>query len=251
MKVVISLLLVGVGIALHSPAQAQGFLERLGLGGSKSTGTPLTSLNRLSPDEMANGLRAALAKGVDRAVTRLGTNGGFQQDLAVKIPMPEELRRVEKTLRRLGQDQLADEFITTLNRAAEQAVPQAASVLSDSVQQMTLTDAEKILSGTNNAATEYFRRTSTTNLYGRFYPIVQQATAKTGLTGSYKKMMDKVPPGLGSFLGTDATDLDGYVTRRSLDGLFLKIAEEEKQIRENPLARTSDLLKKVFGSVKK
>ena len=251
MKSLFSLSLAGVCLLFLPAVQSQGFLERFGFGGAKTAAAPLASLTGLSQEEMINGLRAALAKGVEHAVGRLGTNNGFLQDLAVKIPMPEELHRVEKTLRRLGQDRLADEFIITLNRAAEQAVPQAASVLADSVKQMSLADAEKILTGTNNAATEYFRQSSSTNLYTRFYPIVQQATAKTGLTGVYKKMIDQVPPVFGSFLGTDATDLDGYVTRRSLDGLFLKIADEEKHIRENPLARTTDLLQKVFGAVKR
>ena len=251
MKTVIPCFFACVLLVVLPAVRAQSFLERFGFGGSKSPAAPLATLTGLSQDEMVGGLRAALAKGVEHAVGLLGTHDGFLLDLAVKIPMPEELQRVEKTLRRLGQDQLADEFITTLNRAAEEAVPQAANVLADSVKQMTLVDAQKILTGTNNAATEYFRRTSSTNLYTRFYPIVQTATAKTGLTGAYKQMIDKVPPVFGSFLGTDATDLDGYVTRRSLDGLFLKIADEEKHIRENPLARTTDLLQKVFGAVKR
>ena len=168
--------------------------------------------------------------------------------------MPKNLQTVEKTLRTLRQDKLADDFVTTMNRAAEQAVPEAAAVLGDSVKQMSITDARAILTGTNNAATQYFRRTSDTNLFTRFHPIVQKATEQTGVTRAYKQMMDKAGAAGGfasSLLGKDSTDLDSYVTRKALDGLFVKIAEEEKRIRENPVARTTDLLQKVFGAVGK
>jgi hypothetical protein len=250
MKSYLPLIWICLILGAPSGAQAQGFFERLGLSGKKSATNSSDPLGALSQDEIIKGLRAALVQGVEQAVSRLGTADGFLSDKAVKIPMPDELHRVEKTLRKLGQDKYADEFVTTLNRAAEQAVPQAAGVLADSVKQMTVSDAKNILSGTNNAATEYFRRTSSTNLYAKLLPIVQEATAKTGLTGTYKKMVDKVPPVFGSFLGADATDLDGYVTRRTLDGLFVKIADEEKRIRENPLARTSEVLQKVFGAIR-
>jgi hypothetical protein len=140
-----------------------------------------------------------------------------------------------------------------MNRAAEKAVPEAAAVLSDAVRQMTLADAKAILTSTNTAATDYFRRTSQTNLHARFLPIVKQATEKTGVTAAYKRMMEKTSLGgfSASFLSKDAFDIDDYVTRKSLDGLFLKIAEQEKAIRENPAARTTELLQKVFGTVKR
>ena len=107
-----------------------------------------------------------------------------------------------------------------------------------------------VLTSTNNAATAYFRRTSETNLYERFLPIVQKATEQTGVTSAYKKMVGQASFA-GSFLGQDAGNLDGYVTHKTLDGLFVKIADEEKRIRENPVARTTDLLQKVFGAVQK
>lgn len=168
--------------------------------------------------------------------------------------MPESLQKVDKTLRMLRQDKLADEFVTTMNRAAEQAVPEAAAVLGDSVKQMSINDAKSIIMGTNNAATQYFRRTSETNLHVRFFPIVKAATEKTGVTSAYKRMAEKAGGGFGGVaqsLGLQAPDLDDYVTRKTLDGLFLKIAEQEKMIRENPVARTTDLLQKVFGAVNK
>ncbi len=216
------------------------------------------ALTALSESQIASGLKEALGKGVEQAVAALGKPDGFLKDLNVKIPMPESLQKVEKTLRALRQDKLADEFVTTMNRAAEQAVPEAAAVLGESVKQMTIADAQSILTGTNAAATQYFRRTSETNLHARFLPIVKAATEKTGVTGVYKRMTDKVSGGLGglggfsglggNLLGIQSLDLDDYITRKAMDGLFLKIAEQEKLIRENPVARTTDLLQKVFGA---
>jgi len=184
----------------------------------------------------------------------LGQTNGFLNDVSVKIPMPDTLKKVERTLRSLRQEKLADDFVTTLNRAAEQAVPEAAGVLGDAVKQMTVADAKAILTSTNAAATAYFRRTSETNLHERFLPIVRKTTAEAGVTGAYKSMTEKASFGgfsAGSFLGQDAIDLDGYVTHKALDGLFVKIALEEQRIRDNPAARTTDLLQKVFGAVRK
>jgi len=163
------------------------------------------------------------------------------------------LKVVERGLRAVGQDKLADDFINTMNHAAEQAVPEASAVLGDSIKKMTLADAKTILTSTNNAATAYFRRTSETNLVERFRPIVQKATEQTGLTSAYKKLTEKANFGgfsASSLLGEDTMDLDGYVTRKTLDGLFVKIGQEEQRIRENPVARTTDLLQKVFGAVR-
>ena len=219
--------------------------------GNKSTNQPAgSSIAALSQEQVISALKEALGKGVEHAVSTLGTTNGFLSDLRVKIPVPEPLQKVERSLRLLGQDKLADDFIATMNHAAEQAVPQAASVLGNAVQQMTLADAKAILTSTNTAATEFFRRTSSTNLYARFYPIVAKATQAVGVTSAYKNMMDKA--GFASaFLGDKVGDLDAYVTQKSLDGLFLKIADEEKRIRENPVARTTDLLQKVFGAIQR
>jgi Protein of unknown function (DUF4197) len=204
----------------------------------------------LSNEEVVSGLKAALAKGVENAVASLGQEGGFLRDLNVKIPMPDSLKKVEQTLQTLRQDKLADDFVSTMNRAAEKAVPEAAAVLGDSIKQMTVTDARAILTGTNNAATQYFRRTTETNLYERLLPIVKKATSETGVTSAYKQMMEKTGFA-GSFLGNESADIDAYVTHKALDGLFVKIADEEKLIRESPVARTTDLLQKVFGAFPK
>jgi len=248
-------LLLTLSFALAvSPARGADWLDFF----KRTPSTNQPALGGLSETQIAGGLKEALGKGVEQAVGTLGKPDGFLKDLNVKIPMPENLQKVERTLRALRQDKLADEFITTMNRAAEQAVPEAAAVLGDSVKQMSIADAKSILTGTNNAATQYFRRTSETKLHARFLPIVKAATEKTGVTSAYKRMTDKASGGLGglgglgsSLLGVQAPDLDDYITRKALDGLFLKIAEQEKLIRENPVARTTDLLKKVFGSAVK
>ena len=233
-------------------------LERLGLTKPKSgtNQTAALSLNSLSQDQMIGGLKEALGKGVQNAVSRLGHDGGFLTNLNVKIPMPEKLRTVEKTLRTLKQDKLADDFVRSMNSAAEKAVPEAAAVFGDAVKQMSIADAKSILTGTNNAATQYFRRVTETNLFIRFHPVVTNATQQVGVTAFYKRMTAQVGSGssLGGLFGakglikTDDLDVDNYVTGKTLDGLFTMVAEEEKRIRESPMARTTDLLQKVFGA---
>ena len=206
---------------------------------------------------MVQGLKEALGKGVQQAVSRLGHDGGFLTNANVRIPMPEKLRTVEKTLRVLKQDKLADDFVATMNHAAEQAVPEAAGVFADAIKGMSIADARAILTGTNNAATQYFRRTTETNLFVKFLPIVKQATEQTGVTSAYKQLMAKAEGAnsFGSFgrslLGAEDLDVDAYVTNKALDGLFTMVAAEEKLIRENPAARTRALLQKVFGAATK
>jgi hypothetical protein len=260
MRNIFFVLLVVATLALAPLAHGGGWLDRLGFGKSQTTNLPAIA-GALTPDQMVGGLKEALALGVQNAVTNLGKSGGFLNDLGVRIPMPASLQKFDTAARSVGQGRLADDFIASMNRAAEQAVPEAAVVLGDSVKQMTIADAKSILTGTNDAATQYFRRTSETNLYNRFLPIVQKTTEQTGVTSAYKKLAATASGGLGrlggsgglggNISGLEAPDLDSYVTHKTLDGLFLKIADEEKQIRENPVARTSDLLQKVFGAVGK
>ncbi|NTV94112.1 MAG: DUF4197 domain-containing protein [Thiobacillus sp.] len=219
-------------------------------GASTATATAAAPGTALTTDEVVRGLKEALAKGAQGAVTKLGKEGGFMNNAAVKIPMPESLAKIDKTLRKLGQDKYADQFVATMNQAAEKAVPEAAGILADTIRDMTLEDAQGILKGPDDAATQYFRKKSEAKLMERFKPIVTQATDQAGVTSSYKKMVKKAGP-LVSLLGAGSEDLDGYVTQKSLDGLFKMVAEEEKAIRANPVARTTDLLKKVFGSLTK
>jgi hypothetical protein len=185
------------------------------------------------------------------AIEVLGREGGFLRNVEVPIPVPESLQPAERTLRALGQAALVDEFQTTMNRAAEKAVPEAAQVLVNAITQMSFADAESILRGHDTAATDFFRRTSETNLHTRFLPIVKQATATTGVTAAYKRMTQHAAVGVISevLLGREAADIDAYITSRALDGLFLKIAEQEKLIRQNPAERTTEILRKVFGAI--
>ena len=228
---------------------------------------PALGVASLSQDQVVRGLQEALAKGLGQAVTNLGHSDGFLTNLQVKIPMPEKLQKVESLAQTLKQEKLVDEFVTTMNRAAEQAVPAAVTVFANALSHMSIEDAKSILAGPNDAATKYFQRTTQTNLYQKFYPLVKQATANVGVTSAYKNLMDKVNTGnltqklgnlgslgstiSGSLLDQDSLDIDGYVTNKAMEGLFKMVAQEEKQIRENPAARTTDLLQKVFGAINK
>jgi Protein of unknown function (DUF4197) len=213
----------------------------------KPTPTPVTP--KLSDDEINGGLKEALFTGVKSAINLLGKENGFLNDVRVKIPLPETLVKIEKGMRLAGQGAKVDEFVASMNHAAEKAVPVAVDVFVDSIKQMTFTDAKDILfSKQDDSATQFFRKTTEENLRGKFRPMVEKFTAETGVTQKYKGMVGK----LGAFsgiLGKDATDLDGYVTQKALDGLFFMVAEEEKKIRKNPLGTASDLLKKVFGAI--
>jgi hypothetical protein len=223
-----------------------------------STNLTQTAAASLPEDQIISGLKEALGKGVERAVSSLGRTNGFLTNLNVKIVMPSKLQTVEKGLRVAGQGKLVDDFIASMNRAAEQAVPTAAPVFGDAIKQMGITDARNILSSTNDAATQFFRRITQTNLYAKFHPLVQKATDSVGVTARYKQMMSKFgsSDSFGGLLGNkspmkfEAADLDAYVTDKALDGLFKMIADEERNIRTNPVARTTDLLQKVFGNGK-
>jgi hypothetical protein len=213
----------------------------------------------LSQDQLVGGLKEALGKGVERAVGSLGRSGGFLTNLNVKILLPEKLQKVESALRLAGQGQLADDFIGSMNHAAEQAVPVAAPIFGDALKNMSIADAQGLLSGGEDSATQFFRRTTQTNLTAKFLPVVQQATASVGVTSRYKDMMGKFAAvdtlsslfGKSSPVKLDAADIDSYVTGKAMDGLFKVVAEEEKNIRANPVARTTGLLQQVFGAAKK
>jgi len=206
----------------------------------------------LSQQEIAAGLKQALGIGTQRAVEYLGQDGGFLNDAEVRIPLPGSLQQVERGLRAVGQEGLADEFIATMNHAAEQAVPEAAGIFGDAIENMTLQDAQAILQGPDDAATDYFRKSSGDRLREAMLPIVGQATERTGATAAYKRFVGNAGGGLlGSLVGGTSLDLDAYVTDKALDGLFLKLAEQEALIRQNPAARSTELLQQVFGAVGK
>ena len=195
-------------------------------------------------DEVARALKAALEQGSRKAVASLGKPDGFFKNADVHIPLPAGLKRIERGLRAVGQGRYADEFELTINRAAEAAMPEARDVLVKAVSRMTLSDARDILRGADDAATSYFRKKSAGELRERLLPIVKDATRKTGVTQRYETFVRKAGP-VAVFL--KAPDLDGYVCDKALEGLFLMIAREEKEIRKNPAARATALLRKIFG----
>lgn len=200
----------------------------------------------LADSEIVQGLREALAKGTKNAVLQLGKTDGFWADPRFRIPLPSTVTKADTFLRAAGYGPKIDELHLSFNRAAEGAVPIAADVFSQAVQKLTLADARKILDGPDDAATQYFKKATGDTLAAQFKPIVASVTAKAGLVQQYDKVMASAGP-LASALGGQA-DVNDYVTHKALDGLFLRVADEEKAIRKNPAARTSDILKKVFGS---
>lgn len=201
----------------------------------------------LSTSEISGGLKEALFQGIRNAVDDLGRENGFLDNARVTIPLPKTLQRTERTLRAIGQGHRVDDFVEAMNHAAEKAVPVATDVFLGSIRQMSFTDARNILfSGQDDAATQFFRRTSEDRLRGEFRPIVEDFTEQVGVTQKYKSMIGRYGF-LGRALGQDASDIDGYVTQKALDGLFLLVADEERKIRRDPIGRTTSILRKVFG----
>jgi len=218
-----------VGLVLAAPAWAQ--------------------LENITNREAINALKSALERGARAAVAQLGRENGFLGDARVKIPLPESLRRAEKNMRRFGMSRYADELIVTLNRAAEAAVPEAKQLFVDALRQMSVQDAKGILTGGDTAGTEYFRRATAGELAKRFLPIVQRATARVGLAQKYNQYAAHgVRVGL---VDAQDTNLDDYVTRKALDGLYFVVAEEERKIRKDPVGAASSLIRKVFGALLK
>ena len=202
--------------------------------------------SNLSKADVVSGLKEALVKGSQSAVNTLGKENGFFAHPELKIPMPEKLQSVESALRKLKQDKIADEFVLSMNRAAEKAVPKAMSIFSSAIKTMSIEDAYGILQGSDNAATEYLKRTSGSQLQQQFLPIVKQATNRVGVTENYKALIDNLGM-LSKLIDVESLDVDKYVTDKAVTGLFNLIANEEKLIRADPASRTTDLLKKVFS----
>jgi len=212
------------------------------------TAAAAAGLDSVSNQEAASGLKAALEKGSGTAVDLLGRTDGFLGNKAVKIPLPGSLKKYEKLMRNVGLGKYADELIVTMNRAAEEAVPEAKALFVDAIKKMSLKDAKGILTGGQTSGTEYFKRTTSAQLREKFLPIVKTATAKVQLAETYNEYAKK-----GAQFGLvskEYANLDDYVTQKSLDGLFYMVAEEERKIRQNPLQAGSDIIKKVFGALK-
>jgi hypothetical protein len=237
--------LLAVSLVLPSSSLAQDWKSTLrqvsGTGASAKT-----PAGGLSTSDVNGGLKEALALGSERAIKGLSRSGGFFDDKDVRIPLPGKLRKMESTLRMLGKGKAVDEFLETANRAAEQAIPKAAPIVGDAIRGMSFSDAREILSGPDDSATRYFRGKTSDALAKALMPIVSKATDSAGVTRAFKHMVEKAGPA-ASMLGDDL-DVDEYITEKTLDGLFFKLAEEEKSIRHDPVARSTDLLRKVFGS---
>ena len=206
------------------------------------------NLDALSNQDATSGLKAALEKGAGVAVDLLGRTDGFLGNGAVKIPLPDSLKKYEKLMRNLGMGKYADELVLTMNRAAEAAVPEARKLFSESIRKMSVQDAKGILAGGPTSGTDYFKRSTTDQLREKFLPVVKKATAKVKLADKYNQYAQKgVQFGL---VKQEQANLDDYVTQKTLDGLFFMVAEEEKKIRQDPVKAGSDIIRKVFGALK-
>jgi len=212
-----------------------------------STSTWALGLADISNSEASGGLKEALSQGATQAVALLGKENGFLNNPKVKIPLPEGLAQAEPVLRGMGMGKDLDQLVTAMNRAAEQAVPQAKDLLVKAVQDMTVTDAKNILTGGDDSVTRYFKGKTEAPLTKTFLPTVKQTTDKIGLAKKYDKLAGKAA-GLGLMKEEDAT-IEGYVTRKALDGLYTVIGEEEKALRKNPAEAAGSLAKKVFGAL--
>jgi hypothetical protein len=204
-------------------------------------------LDAISSGDASAGVKEALAKGADYAVSSLGRNGGFLGNDKVKIKLPGYLDKAESALRMFGMGKQADQLVETMNHAAENAVAEAKPILTESIRKMSIKDAKEILTGGEDSVTQYFKRTSTDQLTARFMPIVKKETGKLKLADQYNKFAGKAAS--AGLVDQKNADVDSYVTQKAMDGLFLMIAEEEKKLRANPLGAGSELLKSVFGAL--
>lgn len=200
---------------------------------------------KLTESQVAQGLKEALQKGISSGTASASQVDGYFKNAAIKIPFPPEIKKVEDKLRSVGLGDQVDKFVLTLNRGAEEAAKEAKPIFVDAITAMTVQDAWGILKGENNAATVYLKDKTYTSLEGKFKPVIKNALDKTSATKYYSDMINtynKIP-----FVEKVNPNLDDYATQRALDGLFKLVADEEKLIREDPVARTTDLLKKVFS----
>ena len=227
-------------LAFHATDAYPGFRDFL-----KDTMESLGITQELSESEIVDGLKEALEIGTSKAVTLVSEKNGYLKNPKIKIPLPENVQKVESILRNIGFGSKVDKFELSMNRAAERAAPKAKSIFWNAIKKMSFSDARQILKGPEDAATQYFRKKTSTQLQDEFKPIVNQAMSEVGVTQAYKSLDRKIRA--LPFTKSLSFDLDQYVTDKALDGLFLMLAEEEKKIRQDPTARVTDLLKKVFA----
>ncbi len=241
------LLSAAVIVSLNLHAQGlNGLLKKVSGDTSVNKIISSASKGKLSTDDIAAGLKEALNAGVQKGTAQLSAADGFFKNAAVKILMPPEALKAEKTLRDMGFSKQVDDAILSMNRAAEDAAKSAAPVFIDAIKQMSIQDAAGILKGGDSAATMYLKQKTSLPLTNVFSPIVKESLSKVDATKYWNSVFttyNKVP-----FVKKVNTDLNAYVTEKALAGIFYQVALEEQKIRKNPAAQTTDLLKKVFGS---
>ena len=236
------ILAIALLAAMVSPASAQFDKVLKDLGGMSGSG------GGLSDAKIGSGLQEALKVGTENAVLQTGTVDGFLMNKAIKILMPRPLQSIEQPLRLVGYGPQIDEFIVSMNRAAEKAVPFAKEIFWDAIGQMTFDDARKILNGSDTAATDYFKAKTSKKLHTAFRPPVETVMADVGVTRQYNDLIGKYKS--APFAKSVSFDINQYVTEKATDGIFFVVGQEERKIRTNPAARATDLLKEVFGGRK-
>ena len=232
-------ILLSLILGACTSAQISQTLSEVNKAVSGPTEQPLTE------QEVGSGLKEALINGISKGADLVSVTDGYFKNAEIKIPFPPDVQKVEDKLRQLGFGNKVDEFVMTLNRGAEEAAKEAKPIFVNAIKQMTIQDAWGLLKGEQDAATQFLKRTTTAQLKEKFSPVVQSALDKVNATKYYSDVINtynKVP-----FVEKVNPDLNAYATDKAIEGLFVMVAKEEKNIRENPVARTTDLLKRVFG----
>lgn len=226
-------------LAVPAMAQFPGLPQIPGLG-SKSGGAA-----GLDDSKIASGLKEELSVGTEKAVKLVAQPGGYLDNEAIKILLPQNLRPVEKVLREAGQGPKIDDFVASMNHAAESAAPEAEHIFGDAVHSMSIEDARQLLTGGDTSITDYFKKKTSADLTTAFRPHVEKAMAANGVTQQYEALAGQVPR--LPFMNSEKLDINGYVVQKALDGLFYMLGQQERAIRTNPAARTTALLQQVFG----
>ena len=228
-----------VGVLFYAGLLHAQFLSIPGFGGKAKTSAALDDVR------IGSGLKEALSVGTQRAVRLVDQPGGYLNNEAIKILVPQNLRTVEKVSRGLGQGARVDEFVASMNHAAESAAPEAETIFADAVTEMTIDDARKLLNGGDTSITDYFKAKTSARLAVAFRPHVEAAMSRNGVTQQYQALVGQVS--WISFGSGSSMDINAYVVNKALDGLFYMLGQQEKEIRTNPAARTTALLRQVFG----
>lgn len=232
------------GVDLNVPVKNNGTITSTKTT-TTTSGNSSANIGNLTSSQISSGLKEALTMGVTDGVKKLAVTDGFFKNEAVKILMPEKLRKIDTTLRSIGMGSLADEGVKLLNRAAEDAVTEAAPIFTNAITSMTITDAKNILLGSNNAATSYLQGKTQTQLFNAFQPKVKASLGKVGADTLWKNLISKYNTFTGQAV---TTDLNEYVTTETINGVFKMVADKESGIRNTPAMRTTSILQKVFGA---